>query len=142
MLGRLRMSVQTCKEVYTRMTRYVFETDKRFAGIPYGDTLYKASKLERAIRTVVQERTREDRIDLNQEMNSEDEDWDIEPSGGHYGDNEKELERTISRIGTRTDSIQSIAEASRVVTAGGSTSARIGSSEALMHDKRKGRCKT
>ena len=46
MLGRLRMDVETCKDVYVRMTRKVFETDKTFAGIPYRSTLFKASKLE------------------------------------------------------------------------------------------------
>ncbi|KAK6362370.1 hypothetical protein TWF730_006061 [Orbilia blumenaviensis] len=141
MLGRLRMSVQTCKDVYTRMTRYVFETDKRFVGIPYGETLYKASKLERAIRTVVYERTKDDHLDLNMEMNSEDEDWDLEPSGGHYDDDEKDLERRMSIMG-RTDSIKAIAEASRISAAGERRNLRYGNAEALMHDKRKGRCKT
>ncbi|KAF3925993.1 hypothetical protein ABW20_dc0107511 [Dactylellina cionopaga] len=141
MLGRLRMSVQTCKDVYTRMTRYVFETDKRFAGIPYGETLYKASKLERAIRTVVYERTKDDHLDLNMEMNSEDEDWDLEPSGGHYDDDEKDLERRMSMMG-RTDSIREIAEASRINTSHDKRKLRYGNAEAGMHDKRKGRCKT
>lgn len=141
MLGRLRMSVQTCKDVYTRMTRYVFETDKRFVGIPYGETLYKASKLERAIRTVVHERTKNDHLDLNTEMNSEDEDWDLEPSGGHYDDEEKELERRMSMMG-RTDSIKAIAEASRIASLEGGRRLRQGNADALMHDKRKGRCKT
>ncbi|KAK6350390.1 hypothetical protein TWF718_003582 [Orbilia javanica] len=141
MLGRLRMSVQTCKDVYTRMTRYVFETDKRFVGIPYGETLYKASKLERAIRTVVYERTKHDHLDLNMEMNSEDEDWDLEPSGGHYDDEEKELERRMSMMG-RTDSIKAIAEASRIASLEGGRKLRHGNADALMHDKRKGRCKT
>ncbi|KAF3191157.1 hypothetical protein TWF106_001251 [Orbilia oligospora] len=141
MLGRLRMSVQTCKDVYTRMTRYVFETDKRFVGIPYGETLYKASKLERAIRTVVYERTKHDHLDLNMEMNSEDEDWDLEPSGGHYEDEEKELERRMSLMG-RTDSIKAIAEASRIASLEGGRKLRQGNADALMHDKRKGRCKT
>ena len=45
MLGRLRLDLETCKEVYVRMTRRVFETDKTIAGIPYRSTLFKASKL-------------------------------------------------------------------------------------------------
>ena len=57
MLGRLRLDLETCKEVYTRMTRRVFETDKTFAGIPYRSTLFKASKLEEAIRECVREHT-------------------------------------------------------------------------------------
>jgi len=57
MLGRLRMDVETCKDVYVRMTRRVFETDKTFAGIPYRSTLFKASKLEEAIMECVREHT-------------------------------------------------------------------------------------
>ncbi|KKZ66534.1 hypothetical protein EMCG_01131 [[Emmonsia] crescens] len=57
MLGRLRLDLETCKEVYVRMTRRVFETDKTIAGIPYRSTLFKASKLEEAIRQCVWEHT-------------------------------------------------------------------------------------
>ncbi|BDD63168.1 hypothetical protein MPDQ_007367 [Monascus purpureus] len=57
MLGRLRLDLETCKDVYVRMTRRVFETDKTFAGIPYRHTLFKASKLEEAIRECVREHT-------------------------------------------------------------------------------------
>lgn len=57
MLGRLRLDLETCKELYVRMTRVVFETDKTIAGIPYRSTLFKASKLEEAIRSCVREHT-------------------------------------------------------------------------------------
>lgn len=57
MLGRLRLDLETSKEVYVRMTRRVFETDKTIAGIPYRSTLFKASKLEEAIRECVREHT-------------------------------------------------------------------------------------
>src|ERR1700759_4388292 len=57
MLGRLRLSIDTCKDVYVRMTRRVFETDKTIAGIPIRSTLFKASKLEEAIRECVREHT-------------------------------------------------------------------------------------
>jgi hypothetical protein len=57
MLGRLRLDVETCKDVYVRMTKRVFETDKTFAGIPYRSTLFKASKLEEAIMECVREHT-------------------------------------------------------------------------------------
>ncbi|QUC20532.1 uncharacterized protein UV8b_04773 [Ustilaginoidea virens] len=57
MLGRMRLDLETCKELYVRMTRMVFETDKTFAGIPYRSTLFKASKLEEAIQQAVQEHT-------------------------------------------------------------------------------------
>lgn len=57
MLGRLRMDIDTCKDVYVRMTRRVFETDKRIAGIPYRSTLFKASKLEEAMKECVRAHT-------------------------------------------------------------------------------------
>lgn len=57
MLGRLRLDLETCKELYVRLTRMVFETDKTFAGIPYRHTLFKASRLEDAIRQCVREHT-------------------------------------------------------------------------------------
>lgn len=57
MLGRLRLDLETSKEVYVRMTRKVFETDKTIAGIPYRSTLFKASKLEEAIKECVKEHT-------------------------------------------------------------------------------------
>jgi hypothetical protein len=61
MLGRLRLDLETCKELYVRMTRVVFETDKTIAGIPYRSTLFKASKLEEAIKACVREHTVNDR---------------------------------------------------------------------------------
>ncbi|GAB1313812.1 hypothetical protein MFIFM68171_04022 [Madurella fahalii] len=57
MLGRLRLDIETCKELYVRLTRKVFETDKTFAGIPYRSTLFKATKLEEAIMECVREHT-------------------------------------------------------------------------------------
>jgi patatin-like phospholipase/acyl hydrolase len=57
MLGRLCLDLETCKEVYVHMTRKVFETDKTIAGIPYRSTLFKASKLEEAIRECVRKHT-------------------------------------------------------------------------------------
>lgn len=57
MLGRLRLDLETCKELYVRLTRMVFETDKTIVGIPYRSTLFKASMLERAIKEAVREHT-------------------------------------------------------------------------------------
>jgi hypothetical protein len=57
MLGRLRMDVETCKETYARLTRFVFETDKTIAGIPFRSTIFKASRLEEPIRDCVQDHT-------------------------------------------------------------------------------------
>ena len=57
MLGRLRLDIETCKELYVRLTRMVFETDKTIAGIPYRSTLFKATRLEDAIKECVREHT-------------------------------------------------------------------------------------
>jgi hypothetical protein len=57
MLGRLRLDLETCKELYVRLTRIVFETDKTIAGIPYRSTLFKATKLEEVIKECVKEHT-------------------------------------------------------------------------------------
>lgn len=60
MLGRMRMDIESCKEYYVELTRYVFITDKTVMGVPYGKTLFKASRLEEAIRHCVRESTRFD----------------------------------------------------------------------------------
>lgn len=57
MLGRLRLDLETCKALYVRMTRMVFETDKTILGIPTHSTLFKASRLEDAIKEAVREHT-------------------------------------------------------------------------------------
>ncbi|ROW08159.1 hypothetical protein VPNG_06943 [Cytospora leucostoma] len=57
MLGRLRLDLETCKELYVRLTRMVFETDKTILGIPTHTTLFKASKLEEAIKEAVAQHT-------------------------------------------------------------------------------------
>ncbi|KAI1165670.1 acyl transferase/acyl hydrolase/lysophospholipase [Nemania serpens] len=57
MLGRLRLDLEQCKELYVEMTRMVFETDKTIAGIPYRSTLFKASMLQHAIREAVRMHT-------------------------------------------------------------------------------------
>ncbi|KAK3941270.1 calcium-independent phospholipase A2-gamma [Diplogelasinospora grovesii] len=57
MLGRMRLDLETCKELYVQMTQMVFETDKTIAGIPYRSTLFKATKLEEAIKQAVREHT-------------------------------------------------------------------------------------
>ncbi|KAI1274083.1 acyl transferase/acyl hydrolase/lysophospholipase [Xylaria sp. FL0933] len=57
MLGRLRLNLEQCKELYVEMTRMVFQTDKTIAGIPYRSTLFKASLLEHAIKEAVRMHT-------------------------------------------------------------------------------------
>jgi hypothetical protein len=54
LLGRLRLDVDACLEIYSIMTKKIFATDKTIAGVPYGKTLYKASELEDALRLTVQ----------------------------------------------------------------------------------------
>ncbi|CCX07012.1 Similar to Calcium-independent phospholipase A2-gamma; acc. no. Q8K1N1 [Pyronema omphalodes CBS 100304] len=60
MLGRMRMDVESCKSYYVSLTRFVFITDKTLLGMPYGKTLFKASRLEEAIKHCVRESTRFD----------------------------------------------------------------------------------
>ena len=72
MLGRLRMNLVECMDVYVRMTRKVFETDKTIAGIPYRSTLFKASKLEDAIKECVRE--------YEQERSAEDSSTPLSPA--------------------------------------------------------------
>ena len=55
LLGRLRLDLETCKNVYARVSKEVFESDKTIGGLPYKKTLFKASKLEECIRSVVRE---------------------------------------------------------------------------------------
>ncbi|RPA75479.1 FabD/lysophospholipase-like protein [Ascobolus immersus RN42] len=54
LLGRLRLDVDACLEIYSIMTKKIFATDKTIGGVPYGKTLYKASELEDAFRLTVQ----------------------------------------------------------------------------------------
>src|SRR3984957_20465738 len=86
MLDRLRLDLETCKEVYVRMTRKVFETDKTIAGIPYKTTLFKASKLEEAIKECVREHS----IFVNEGNDGE------EPEGA-YNDPISPLNRAVPR---------------------------------------------
>jgi hypothetical protein len=60
MLGRMRMDIESCKQYYVSLTRFVFITDKTLLGMPYGKTLFKASRLEEAIKHCVRESTRFD----------------------------------------------------------------------------------
>ena len=51
------MDIETCKEMWVKMTKRVFETDKTIVGIPYKTTFFKASKLESAIKEITQQFT-------------------------------------------------------------------------------------
>ena len=131
MLGRLRLDLETCKDVYVRMTRKVFETDKTFAGIPYRSTLFKASKLEEAIRECVREHTIfED--EGNDGATAESRDLPMSPSGSVLSGFDKR--RSV---------------ASSVQNGHGAMSPRIsysghgwGNPNALLYDSRETRTKT
>lgn len=130
MLGRLRLDLETCKDVYVRMTRRVFETDKTIAGIPYRSTLFKASKLEDAIRDCVREHTI-----------FEDEGNDILGSA-------QDMRSPVSPRTPESALSRSMSSSSRPVSispavprsAGGA--GRWGNSNALLYDTRENRTKT
>jgi hypothetical protein len=99
MLGRLRMSIVDCMRVYVQMTRRVFETDKTIAGIPYRSTLFKASKLEDAIRDCVREHeTRGPRESMNDGV-----DTPLSPGrpGSVYSSSSAVPKRSLSYSSTR-----------------------------------------
>src|SRR5579862_2892966 len=135
MLGRLRPDIETCKEVYIRMTRYVFETDKTFAGIPYRSTLFKASKLEEAIRECVKEHT----IFNNEGNDSSDPEagWaPISPASPvSTASIPNEPRRRLSRTGNRNHVHTSHTNRSF-------GSGRWGNPNAYLYDKRENRTKT
>lgn len=132
MLGRLRLDLETCKEVYIRMTRKVFETDKTFAGIPFRSTLFKASKLEEAIKECVREHT----IYENEGNDSPD----ASPSSP--------VPRNGSSDGPRRHSSNasvlsfSAKSPSALMRPPQFTSTRWGNSNALLYDGRENRTKT
>ncbi|KAF2101561.1 FabD/lysophospholipase-like protein [Rhizodiscina lignyota] len=138
MLGRLRLDLETCKSVYVRMTKRVFETDKTIAGIPYRSTLFKASKLEEVIRECVREHT----IYENEGNDSTDAPAGalespispIRPTSGVYGG----VQRSPSNA-----SRYSLIGATPVAPYRGSLAAsRWGDPNALLYDTRENRTKT
>lgn len=129
MLGRLRLDLETCKEVYVRMTKKVFETDKTIAGIPYRSTLFKASKLEEAIKECVREHT---------VFQSEGNDGE-EPEGlsSLRSPLQRGPQRHASNASVASFSARSPASLSQPVI-----SARWGNAYALLYDCRENRTKT
>lgn len=137
MLGRLRLDLETCMNVYVRMTKKVFETDKTIAGIPYRSTLFKASKLEEAIRECVKEHTvfedeGNDSISAAQDISSPM-DALLSPSVASIAESRGEPHRTPS-----TSSRGPPRQASRVFQGAG----RWGSEDTLLYDIRETRTKT
>lgn len=134
MLGRLRLDIDTCKDLYVRLTRRVFETDKTLAGIPYKRTLFKASKLEEAIREVVREHTiseweGNDVLANATPMNADS------PRGGRADSNTPS--RTMSQ-----NSRYSQVGLSPTNPPRNFGSLRWGNPNALLYDARESRCKT
>ncbi|KAF9886145.1 hypothetical protein FE257_011970 [Aspergillus nanangensis] len=133
MLGRLRLDLETCKEVYVRMTRRVFETDKTFAGIPYRSTLFKASKLEEAIRECVREHTifEAEGNDLGNRSSA---------SSAPYSQNS-----IPQRSGSRASFSTTASYSNNPVSSRNSAfinGLRFGNPEALLYDNRENRTKT
>jgi hypothetical protein len=135
MLGRLRMDLETCMDVYVKMTRKVFETDKTFAGIPYKHTLFKASKLEEAIKLCVQEHTLFD-----------DEGNDGTASGGREF---QDLTSPMSATNPAVRRSMSIRSAQSIPTSAGARNSLVspsfpawGNANASLYDSRPNRTKT
>lgn len=136
MLGRLRLDLETCKEVYVRMTRKVFETDKTIAGIPYKTTLFKASKLEEAIKECVREHT----IFKNEGNDGE------EPEGARLSTPMSPLDRGLPRRHPSNASVASFSAKTPVTPTSYQSQSlqalRWGNAEALLYDTRENRTKT
>ena len=127
MLGRLRLDLETCKELYVRMTRIVFETDKTIAGIPYRSTLFKASKLEEAIRAAVREHT------IFQKEGNDEAELDVSTSLGYRPARHQSNASTVS-FSARSPSYQA-APPMR-------SNNRYGNPNARLYDARENRTKT
>jgi len=129
MLGRMRMDVESCKSYYVSLTRFVFITDKTILGMPYGKTLFKASRLEEAIKHCVRESTR----------------FDSEKIVPHSPPRE-EPSSPQSLVHRRTDSWRRrrSESSSRHEDRGrtGQPRRHVGNPEAPLYDMREGACKT
>lgn len=137
MLGRLRLDLETCKELYVRMTRMVFQTDKTIAGIPYRSTLFKASKLEEAIRQAVREHTVNE-----QEGNDGEADEPNNPFRSSYlstSSSSSVPQRHLSNASTVSFSARS---PTAQAAARPFFSSRMGNGDARLYDSRENRTKT
>lgn len=139
MLGRLRLDLETCKELYVRMTRMVFQTDKTIAGIPYRSTLFKASKLEDAIRQAVREHTVND-------SEGNDGDGADEPIGSLRNSRLSTASGSTSTPQRHLSNASTISFSARSPTAQANArpflSSRMGNGEARLYDSRENRTKT
>ncbi|KAI2639970.1 acyl transferase/acyl hydrolase/lysophospholipase [Xylaria nigripes] len=131
MLGRLRLDLEQCKELYVEMTRMVFETDKTIAGIPYRSTLFKASMLEHAIMETVRMHTVSD-----SEGNDGSPPHLVNPLAAGRSSISSGPRRHYSNASTASFSARSPTQR-RSVFRGGS-----GDPEAILYDSRENRTKT
>ena len=137
MLGRLRMDIETCKDVYVRMTKRVFETDKTFAGIPLKGTLFKASRLEDAIRECVRDHT------VYDDEGNDNLDTTMEASSPHAS-----IAPSMAGLHSAAGVHRSMSTVSRYSQIGASPVApyrghsRWGNPNALLYDVRENRTKT
>ena len=124
------MDVESCKSYYSHLTRFVFITDKTLLGMPYGKTLFKASRLEEAIKHCVRESTR----------------FDTEKIIPHSPPPPTEAPRPVAarrsdswrRRSGRSASIESEPRGRQ----GRPSNRRLGNPEAPLLDTREGACKT
>lgn len=137
MLGRLRMDLETCKTMYVRMTRRVFETDKTFAGIPFKSTMFKASKLEEAIRECVAQHTISEYEGNDVLANATPMTTDI-PGTPTGRKTEPRPQRTLSQ----TSRYSRIGSMSPISQRAGFGSLAWGDPNALLYDTRENRTKT
>lgn len=141
MLGRLRLDIETCKKIYPRMTKYVFETDKTLAGLPLRSTLFKASRLEEAIRQCVREHTRSE---------EEGNDGTPSPTGSTHTRYSSLTSASTVSIGTEGPRRRSSLHrtwtptppAAGYLSPVGGNTWRWGNPDALLYDKRQNRTKT
>lgn len=132
MLGRLRLDIETCKELYVRMTRMVFETDKTIFGIPTHSTLFKASKLEEAIQEAVREHT------VSEAEGDDGTSSLVSPLSPNYRGNSQGPRRHASNASVVSFSAKSpTAQMARPAYSG-----RGGDPDARLYDERENRTKT
>lgn len=136
MLGRLRLDIQTSMDVYVRMTKKVFETDKTIAGIPYKQTLFKASKLEEAIKQCVREHTLSEAEgnDGTSEGGTE-----IQDISSPFSTTSPEVRRSMS---VRSNSTIGVSSPSSVRNSFAPNFGRWGNADASLYDGRENRTKT
>ncbi|PWW73696.1 FabD/lysophospholipase-like protein [Tuber magnatum] len=133
MLGRMRMDVESCKEYYVQLTRYVFITDKTVLGVPYGKTLFKSSRLEDAIRHCVRESTKFDTDKIVPHSPPP-----TSPPAIAHKRSDSWADR-ISPIRRRASSVDRDQPRGR---RGSSGTRKVGNPEAPLADNRPGRCRT